>query len=101
MEARGYSFINLIADLFRNFLPPILNLNRQEGFIMRKYIISVCLILSFCFFANAQTWNDDMIFARKLVDSLKNDLKNVKGAERVDCFNMLSSCYFWIWEEND
>jgi len=42
-----------------------------------------------------------MIFARKLVDSLKKDLKNVKGSERVDCFNMLSSCYFWIWDDND
>jgi tetratricopeptide (TPR) repeat protein len=58
-------------------------------------------IPAFLPFLNAQTWNDDMVIARKMVDSLKNELKNAEGTERVDCLNMLSDCYLWIWDDND
>ena len=67
---------------------------------MRKLTILFLLLLSFCFFANAQTWNDDMIIARQIVDSLKNELKTAKGDKRIDCLNLLSQTYDWIWEDN-
>ena len=67
---------------------------------MRKYIISVSLLLSICSFANAQTWNDEMVIARQIVDSLKKELKNVKGERRIDCLNLLSQTYDWIWDDN-
>ncbi len=67
---------------------------------MKKIIIPFFLSICFSTHLNGQ-WANDMIFARKLVDSLKNDLKSVKGPERVDCLNMLSACYYWIWDDND
>ena len=68
---------------------------------MRKIIISVSLFLSFCFFVNAQGWEDDMVIARKMVDSFKNELKYAKGDKRVDYLNLLVDTYFWIWDDND
>ena len=59
------------------------------------------MFLSFCFFGNAQTWEDDMIIARKMVDSFKNELKNAKGDKRIDNLNLLVDTYFWIWDDND
>ena len=68
---------------------------------MRKYLISVNLLLSFCFFGNAQTWADDMVIARKMVDSFKNELNYAKGDKRIDYLNLLADTYFWIWDDND
>ena len=65
---------------------------------MRKYIISVCLFLSFCFFVKAQT-NDEMAWIK--VDSTKKELKTAKGKKLVDCYNLLAECYFWIWDDDD
>ena len=65
---------------------------------MRKYIISICLFLSFCFFANAQT-NDDMAWEK--VENTRKELKTAKGEKLVDCYNLLAECYFWIWDDND
>lgn len=69
-------------------------------FVMRKYIISVSLFSSFCFFVNAQTWDDDMVIARKIVDSLKKELMTAKGDKRIDCLNLISHTYDWIWDDN-
>ena len=70
---------------------------------MRKYIISSSFLLLFCFFVNAQTWtwNDDMVIARQMVDSLKKELKTAKGDKRVDCLNLLWQTYDWIWDDNN
>jgi len=65
---------------------------------MRKYIISINLFLSFCFFANAQT-NDDMAWVK--VNSTLQELKTAKGKKLVDCYNLLAECYFWIWDDDD
>jgi len=68
---------------------------------MRKYFLSVCLSLSICYFLNAQSWADDMIIARKNVDSVKNELNTATGEKKVDCYNRLSELYYWIWDDND
>jgi hypothetical protein len=68
---------------------------------MRKYIVSVCLSLSICYFLNAQSWADDIIVARKNVDSVKNEFKTATGEKKVDCYNRLSELYYWIWDDND
>ena len=65
---------------------------------MRKYIISVSLLIAFSFFANAQT-NDDMAWLK--VNSTLEELKTAKGEKLVDCYNLLAECYFWIWDDND
>jgi tetratricopeptide (TPR) repeat protein len=65
---------------------------------MRKYIISVCMLLAFCFFANAQT-NDEMAWVK--VNSTLEELKTAKGKKLVDCYNLLAECYFWIWDDDD
>lgn len=67
---------------------------------MRKYTIIVCLLLLSSFFVTAQTWNDDMVTARQIVDSLKKELKTVKGEKRIDCLSLLSQTYNWIWDDN-
>src|SRR6188508_2934986 len=67
---------------------------------MRKYICLFCLFMSFCIFTNAQSWNDDMASARKIVDSLKIELKTANGDKRIDCLNLLSQTYDWIWDDN-
>jgi Histidine kinase len=68
---------------------------------MRKYMALVYFFLSFSFIANAQTWEQDMIFARKNVDSVKNELKTAAGEKKVNCYNLLSELYYWIWDDND
>ncbi len=68
---------------------------------MKKYLVSVCLFMSLCYFLNAQSWNDDMVVARKNVDSVKNELKTAAGEKKVDCYNRLSELYYWIWDDND
>jgi tetratricopeptide (TPR) repeat protein len=65
---------------------------------MKKYIISACVVLPFCFFAKAQT-NDDIAWEK--VDSTKKELKTAKGQKLVDCYNLLAECYFWIWDDDD
>ena len=67
---------------------------------MRKYTIIVCLLLFTCFFANAQSWIEDMIVARKKVDSLKQQINITKGDKRIDCLNLFADTYFWIWDED-
>ena len=42
-----------------------------------------------------------MIVARKIVDSVKNELKTATGEKKVDCYNRLSELYYWIWDDND
>lgn len=59
------------------------------------------MFLSNCFFANAQSWEEDMVIARKIVDSLKTELKTAKGDKRIDCLNLLTATYYWIWDDND
>ena len=68
---------------------------------MRKLIISASLILSFSIIANAQSWIEDMVVARQMVDSLKQELKTAKGDKRIDCLNLLAATYDWIWDDND
>lgn len=68
---------------------------------MRKYIALVYFFLSLCFITNAQTWEEDMVFARKNVDSVKNELKNAVGEKKVNCYNLLSELYYWIFEDNE
>jgi hypothetical protein len=64
---------------------------------MRKYIISVCLLLAFWFIAEAQT-NDGMAWEK--VNSTLKELKTAKGEKLVDCYNLLAQCYVWIWDED-
>ena len=68
---------------------------------MRKSTISVCLFLLFSFFANAQSWIEDMVTARKIVVNLNQELKTAKGDNRIDSLNQLAETYYWIWDEND
>ncbi|MEO7305988.1 MAG: histidine kinase, partial [Ferruginibacter sp.] len=68
---------------------------------MRKHIISLCLFTLLAVFANAQSWIEDMVTARQMVDSLKQELKTAKGEKRIDCLNLLTDTYYWIWDEND
>ena len=68
---------------------------------MRKHIIFFLLILTTCLSTHAQSWMEDMVVARQMVDSLKQELKTAKGGERIDCLNLLSATYSWMWDEND
>jgi len=100
MEARGYSFINLIADLFRNFLPPILNLNRHEGFVMRKYLF--CLLIPVFFylssFSQFTTKNEAFLYAK--IDSLKKAAPKLSGKAKIDCLNTIVDQYQIMDEDN-
>jgi tetratricopeptide (TPR) repeat protein len=64
---------------------------------MRKYIILVCLFLSFYFFTNAQI-SDELAWRK--VDSVNKVIKTTKGKNRVDCYNLLAECYLQIWDED-
>jgi len=68
---------------------------------MRKIIISVSLLLAFCFFANAQGWMEDVLVRQQIIDSLKQELKTAKEDKRIDCLNNLSEIYDWLWDYND
>jgi len=54
-----------------------------------------------CFSSTAQSWIEDMVVARQMVDSLKKELKTAKGDKRIDCLNQLAHTYYWIWDEDD
>jgi hypothetical protein len=58
---------------------------------MRKYLLTICILISFCSHSFPQTQNE--INYRFKSDSLKKVLPDLKGADHVDCLNSLSSIY--------
>ncbi len=73
------------------------NLKLHFSFVMRKYLLPVCILLSCSFSANAQV-TDEVAWHK--ADSAKKELKTAKREKRVDCLNLLSECYLWIYEDD-
>jgi tetratricopeptide (TPR) repeat protein len=87
-----------IAVLFVTSIHHLFNLNRHEGFVMRKYLFILTICLHFVFISFSQIMDQ---FALRKIDSLKKILPSAKGTARVDMLNNISQGLLWIWESND